>query len=281
MKKLLFERQKYGRELLIDATSVEYLDLVSDTMVTTFYTLMFLKKASGTYLLDTEEIVLQDHMVLFVRPGQINYIPNAAFKAGHFLFFEGDFLDEFLNDQHFIYKFPYYHNPTLPSYLILEPRIFNKYNELAAEILEEITLLSTDSNHVLRSLIYYLLVRLNQLYAKKHGGITTTILEPRLRQFLKILQKEIITMQSVQQYADYLKISRVHLNKLCQKYFSKTAYQMIREQLLSEVKKEIKYADKGLAEIAYNFNFSAPSHFTRFFKQMTNLTPHEYREQME
>jgi AraC family transcriptional regulator, transcriptional activator of pobA len=72
----------------------------------------------------------------------------------------------------------------------------------------------------------------------------------------------------------------MHLNNLCQKYFSKTANQIIRERSASEIKKEIRYSEKSFSEIAYEFNFSAPSHFARFFKQMTGLSPQAYKEQL-
>ncbi|MCB0683758.1 MAG: AraC family transcriptional regulator, partial [Saprospiraceae bacterium] len=59
-------------------------------------------------------------------------------------------------------------------------------------------------------------------------------------------------------------------------YLSKTATQVIREHLITEIKKELKYSEKDFAEIAYEFNFSAPSNFSRFVKQMTGLSPQEH-----
>lgn len=47
MEKLHFERNKYGKELLIDACNESELDLVADIMVLNFYTLVFLEKGSG------------------------------------------------------------------------------------------------------------------------------------------------------------------------------------------------------------------------------------------
>ncbi|MDA3867477.1 MAG: hypothetical protein PF489_12115 [Salinivirgaceae bacterium] len=46
---------------------------------------------------------------------------------------------------------------------------------MAAEIWGEINDLNTDSSHILRSLIYYLLVRLNQDYIKMHETSPDTI----------------------------------------------------------------------------------------------------------
>ena len=278
MHKLTFERRKYGHELLIDACSVDELNIVGDTLVQSFYTIMLLEECNGTYHLDSEVISLTNHSILFVKPGQINQVSQAEFHKGHFLFFEGDFLDEFFHDKNFIYKFGYFHNPSSSSCLLLAPDTFEKYNRIAAEIREEIHHLTADSHHILRSLIYYLLVRLHQLCSQADGSSLDILMEPKVLQFVKLMEGEIKGLQTVQEFADRLRISRVHLNNLCKKYFSKTAHQLIREHLLAEIKREIQYSDKDLSTISYQFNFSAPSHFSRFFKQMMDMTPQAYRE---
>jgi AraC-like DNA-binding protein len=278
MRKLTFDRRKYGKELLIDATHTDHLNIVSDTIVQDFYTLIFLKNSSGYYHLDNEEIALGEHMVLFVKPGKINYVPKARFHDGYFLFFEVDFLDDFFSDKYFIYKFGFYHQIDTPSYLTLGTAEFDKYQSIAAEIDHEIKGLTEDSEHVLRSLIYYLLVRLNQAYGRTYLLAQHTLMEPKLQQFLKLLEKNVRNNYGVEKYAALLGISRVHLNKLSQKHFSKTSSQIIREYMLTEIKKAIRFEDKDLSQIAYDFHFSAPSHFTRFFKQMTDESPQDFRE---
>ena len=82
MEKLKFSRTKYGKELLIDACNEYELDIVADTMVLNFYTLIFLEKGKGTYYLDTEKIHLEDNLVLFIKPGQIiMYAPQNSLSV--------------------------------------------------------------------------------------------------------------------------------------------------------------------------------------------------------
>lgn len=78
MEKLQFERTKYGKELLIDACNEAELEIVADTMVLSFYTLIFFENGSGTYYLDAETIPLEENMVLFVSipPSNPIYIPS-------------------------------------------------------------------------------------------------------------------------------------------------------------------------------------------------------------
>lgn len=280
MEKLKFERTKYGKEFLIDACNESELDIVADTMVLNFYTLIFLEKGSGIYHLDTETIHFEDNLVLFVKPGQINKVDKVIFEKCIMLFFEGDFLDEFFNDKDFILKFAYFHNPELPSFVKLDEAQFQILNNFARELRAEIHDQTIDSIHISRSIIYYLLVRLNQAYAKVYGITQQTLQNPSVLAFLKLLEKNLREQKTVESYANDLKISRVQLNSLCQKYFSKTATQIIRERTITEIKKTLKYDVKSFSEIAYEFNFSAPSHFSRFVKQMTGKSPQEFKDDL-
>lgn len=280
MENLIFDRRKYHQELLMDACDEQELEIVSNTLVLGFYTVILVAAGSGTYRLDLEDIPLQAGTVVFVRPGQVNQVEKARFDQCLFLFFERDFLDEFFQDQNFIYHFNYFHNQSSPSFLHLEPgEPFARYFETAREIWAEIKNLSQDSHHILRSLIYYLLVRLHQTYSQQYGISQDTIIEPLVLRFLRLLDRDFRQNPGVESCANQLGISRVHLNRLCRQYFSKTAHQMIREKMLSEIRKEICYSSRDFAEIAYDFHFSAPSHFTRFFRQMTGTTPQEFKEQ--
>jgi AraC-like DNA-binding protein len=49
---------------------------------------------------------------------------------------------------------------------------------------------------------------------------------------------------------------------------------------MAEIKKALKYSTLSLSEIAYDFNFSAPSHFSRFVKQMTGYAPQDFKEHL-
>lgn len=280
MEKLRFQRTKYGKELLIDACDESELELIADTMVTNFYILLFLEKGNGQYLLDATPIDFRDQMVLFIKPGQVNKVDKAHFKRCHLMFFEGDFLDEFFNDKDFIFKFDFFHNPELPSYLHLPAGQFQAYYNLAREVRSEIRQQTPESPHILRSIIYYLLVRLNQAYAKAYGTSGQTLSHPTLLAFLRLLERDIKTQRTVAAYAEMLHISRVQLNNLCQQYFAKTARQIIRERAMAEIKKALKYSTLSLSEIAYDFNFSAPSHFSRFVKQMTGYAPQDFKDHL-
>jgi AraC-like DNA-binding protein len=81
----------------------------------------------------------------------------------------------------------------------------------------------------------------------------------------------------VKTYSQLLKISSVQLNKICRQYSGLSAQQMIHNKLISEIKKQLR-SNKSVKEIAYEFDFSDPSNFNRFFKKLTGTTAQQYRD---
>ena len=60
------------------------------------------------------------------------------------------------------------------------------------------------------------------------------------------------------------------------KVSGKAAKEWIDEAITTRIKVELKHSDKSIAQIAYDLNFPNPSFFSKYFKRMTGMTPHEY-----
>jgi AraC-like DNA-binding protein len=48
--------------------------------------------------------------------------------------------------------------------------------------------------------------------------------------------------------------------------------------LLQEIKTELRYSSKTIAEISHDLHFSDPNNLTRFFTKMEGLNPVTYRK---
>jgi len=279
MQKLTFQRNKYGKEILIDTVhtaefAVEKMEVLPD-----FYTLAFLRNAAGQIKINNQTISLTENMVLFIPVSQLVDISKANLIEGYFIFFEGEFLDKFFNEQNFIFKFSYFHNTDNPHFLQIDIQEDSRVYDLFEEIHKEIRNFQQDSEHLIRAYLYQLLIKLNRRYTNLYSKLNSKLLtNDYLLKFRYALERDIKTHHDVQYYANLLEISRTYLNKLCLDFYSKTTIQIIKERLALEIKKELLYTSKTIAEIAYKYNFSDPPNFTRFFKQITSQTPQQFRE---
>ncbi len=78
-------------------------------------------------------------------------------------------------------------------------------------------------------------------------------------------------------YADAIGLTKQHLSSIITATSGRTASSWIAEAILSRIKILLRHSDLTSAEISDRLNFSAPSHFARFFKHMTGMTPQEYK----
>jgi AraC family transcriptional regulator, transcriptional activator of pobA len=96
-------------------------------------------------------------------------------------------------------------------------------------------------------------------------------------QFKHLIVKHIHQHQSVAFYADHLRVSPNHLNKVVKQTTGKQASALISDMLILEAKVLLKHSELSIAEIAYKLGFVDQSYFSRFFKNQTGNTPTEYR----
>ncbi len=281
--KFNFLKKKYGKELLIDLGQISKNEkfITNDTpFFISFYEIFFIIEGSGKFKLDNEIIPFQRGSILLLPPNKWRqwYKTNKPFD-GFYLIFEEEFFSSFFNDTLYLYRFPFFYNTSTPSYIQFSENEFENILRKLKEIKEEIQNLKPDSEHLLRALLYYLLIKLNRSYPQDKSSNKNHYRENTILKFRKLLEENIKRKQRVSDYASLLKVSKSHLNKLMKVYFGKSCSVIIKEQLIIEIKRMLLFSDKSIAEISYELNFSEPSNFNRFFQNIMKITPNDYRLQ--
>jgi AraC family transcriptional activator of pobA len=276
-----FLRRKYGKELLLDIGRIETLKnfIVDSTLhQVSFYEILFIEKGKGNFTLDETRTALAPGTVIFTSPGQVRQW-NARQVSGYTLFFEKDFLNLFFTDELFLYRFQYFHQYSRPTSMKMPAKAFHQALELVRSMEEEFRNLQNDSNHLLRAILYQLLTILNRHYAMVHEVQSDTHVHPDFFRFRSLLEKQFMTWHRVASYTKMLGISSTHLNKMCRKYSGLSAQQVIHSRLISGIKSQLR-CNRPIKEIAYEFDFSDPSNFNRFFKKLTGVTAQQYRDDL-
>lgn len=279
MQKFYFHKTKYGKELLIDCLKVsETKNYIVNRrpFIISFYEIFFITKGKGTFLLDDRRIPYEKGSVMFLPPNRRREWLVEAETDGYVILFEGEFMERFFNDNLFVYRFHYFHNYNSPFYLKTDQKEFDSYLEKILEIRHEIKNLMNDSHHLLRSILYYLLIILNRQYVNQHQIKGELFENIEVLKFIRLLDKNFKEKHLVNDYTQMLGISKTYLNKKL-KTFGKSASDLIKSRLLIEAKKELIYTNLTVSEIAYNLNFSEPANFNRFFKKLTSVTPHQFK----
>ncbi len=97
------------------------------------------------------------------------------------------------------------------------------------------------------------------------------------RQFMLLVEQHYQETCSLTEYAMMLHVTTGVLIETVRRSLGQPAGQIIRERLLLEAKRLLRYSDLPVAEIAARLNFEDPSYFSRFFKDKTGFSPSEFR----
>lgn len=246
---------------------------------TDFFEIMIFEKAKGEFHLNGHSTKVVQNSIFFISPFQKKSckISLSGIKGFH-LVFQNDFLSDFFSDKLFTYRLQYFYNTQHPQYLSLEHNEYNLIQLALNEIISEIHNYQNDSPHILRSLLYFSLSKLNRLYSKKYNISPDTQSHSMIYRFKELLEQNIRTLHSVAEYWNLLQISRHQLNRMVKDHSNLTTKEIINNRLLLEVKTELLYSNKTVAEIAHTLNFSEPNNLTRFFTQREGVSPSTFRD---
>ncbi len=280
-----FYREKYKSKILIDIGRIESLDHMIRTSkphTLGFYDVTFITEGAGTFRLDDYSLPIQQRQVFFTSPGQVRQWLSSEPVTGITIFFEPHFIETFFTDPLFLYRFPFFNNPVNYPALRIEPEHFNRSLGMLRQVEAEFENLQNDSPHLIRSILYQLMIQMNRAYASQNEADSDdTRLNPILFKFRKAVDQHFKRLKTVDEYADLLHITPGHLNKICKQYLNKKASSVIKERIMLEAKRLILYSGKTITEIAYELNFADSSNFSRFFSSLQQESPGEFRERLK
>lgn len=145
----------------------------------------------------------------------------------------------------------------------------------------EIDSYQQDDVHVLRALLYEVLMLLDRAYLKMTSmeeGRNREVSNNHVSKFMNLVATHAKEQHSVQYYADKLCITPNYLNEMITSTMGFSAKQYIRNKVMEEAKRLLVYTDFPIADIAFELCFSTVSYFIRSFRQHTGKTPLLYRK---
>lgn len=280
MRTQKFHKTECGVDFLINVlpfADVKESYLKKEIYNTDYLEIVFFKKGSGHLVLNHDKIIISDNSIIFISPFQKReWNLNPEVLDFVVLVFQEDFLNDFFSDKFFTYRLLYFYQLEYPLNMQIDEALIERYYALLAEIKSELVKTRSDSVHIIRSLIYYLLQKLNREYSEKHHLALEKNQNSEAFQFKKLIEIHIKEKQRINDYTELLKVNRIALNKAVKEQFNVTASHLLKQRLLVEIKDYLLHSKLTVAEIAFQLNFSEPNHLMRFFKNQTGITTTDF-----
>lgn len=145
--------------------------------------------------------------------------------------------------------------------------------------IDEITGCDSVKDEMLKVLLKRLIIKITKLAKEQYidqGKLSIGKLDI-LRSYNLLVENNYRTEHQVKFYARQLNKSPKTLSNLFLLYNNKSPLQVIQDRIILEAKRLFYYTNQSSKEIAKELGFNDASHFSRFFKNQTGISPSSFK----
>lgn len=232
------------------------------------FLLLFLD-GGGEQQVDYDIFELNPNDVLFIRESHLNAIKSINPSTdGYFIYIDSVLLSEVFTNKALLNRFSF--NPK-HSVSKAEMKWLCQCCDLMIQQKNNFTYSIEIEVSLLKAIVQKLAETWPPASSKPDRQSEITML------FKELLYENFMHRRDIHFYAESLSVSENYLNRCVNHVTNRPPKQHINELLINHSKVLLQDFSRDIAQIAFDLNFSDPSYFGRLFKQLTKLTPSEYR----
>jgi AraC family transcriptional regulator, transcriptional activator of pobA len=167
-----------------------------------------------------------------------------------------------------------------PIVPLADPAESARLARLCADLYEEASLAREGHRLATRGLLALIAVEVARLAASRArtGAVTLAPTDATVEALRRLVEDHFRRERYIAFYAERLAMTPDRLNDHVKRAIGVTAGHLIRQRMLTEAKRQLVFTSQAITEVSYDLGFSDPSHFARFFRKNTGMTPHGFRE---
>lgn len=234
-----------------------------------YFEIIYLSGGSGTHTIDHNNYRVQPPVIFFVRKEQVHHWNLNSVPEGFVLILKKGFIDKSLDVE---LKSLLTRVSSLTSLQVKDTGTIDAIFQL---LTKEGNPVNESNFHVVEGLLKALLAKLLDVakpYMAQAKAISNLYLALR-----ELLNQPGSIKNNVAYYAALLNTTPQNLNSACRKSANQTASGVLADHIISEAKRLLIYTSHTVAEVSYSLSFSDPSHFVKYFKRHTGVTPQAFR----
>lgn len=235
--------------------------------VRNYYMLHFILKGQGHYYLNNKHYKLNENQCFLTEPGTVTLYKAEPTNPWTYTWicFNGDYVPHLLKQ----------------SNLNTDNPIINlSCNQTIYEIIKEMLSYHqlTPANEC------YLQSKLYLIFAKLHEALQSVYNKVELNnnfyvtKAIEYIEKNTFTNLSVNDIARYLNISRSHLYALFKQELNTSPQQFLTNAKIANARELLNKTKIPIYSVALSCGYKNAFAFSRAFKQVTNISPREYRQ---
>ena len=244
-----------------------------------FHQISFIQGFGSSELNINHQKVNELNSVLyFISPHHVYSWSRDQKIDGYILNFKQDYLD--IKPEEFQQKFSFFDLDKLNAIPIENEdrkRVIDIFGEFYTEYHQP---RNSFSEEILKHYLQVVLYKCLNLYQRRQNTVNELPNNQGLFiRYQNLINNYYLSKRTIKEYAELLHVTANHLSETVKASTGNNALHYINQRLLLEAKNMLKYSHDDIKLIAYTLNFASPSHFGKFFKKHTDLTPLNYRQQ--
>ncbi|MFV0586868.1 AraC family transcriptional regulator [Bacteroides reticulotermitis] len=241
-----------------------------------YYLFLFLKKASAVFMLDFEEIQLQEDSIIFIRPGQVHFAPSVQGAGGWLLAIDATLVDK-------KYKNTFEGQLFTQRPISLDAPVAERLGQTAHLLRAILQAKQTAfSNDQVLNLANVFIGIMAEQYAERPDSLQQNKSRSAwiAFQFRELLSANFKTLKSPSDYAQRLNYSLSHLNESVKNITGFPVSYWIHQQVVLEAKRLLYHTDLNVKEIAFALGYEDHTYFSRLFSKTVGLSPATFRRKI-
>lgn len=244
-----------------------------------FQELIWIASGSGLHEIDGKQLAIHPNTLYLIAQGQVHCFLAAEAIHGYVLRFTDDFIPDTVAAPTGRFHQALFNNVQTLSALRIDHNDTQSIERLLELLNDEYHRAdAAGSEAILQHLLQVLLIKVEQLLddsADAPGNPESG--SPLLARFLTLLEANYAARHDVEFYAQALATTPRQLSSTVKHHQGKTAKQLIEERLMLEAKRNLRFTDMTVKEIAEQLGFSDPSYFSKVFRRHTSLSPQIFK----
>ena len=241
------------------------------------YMILWMKKGFDEVKIDFQTFTAPANSIWFIAPGKEVQVSCKSEPQGWIIRFSKELFNTYIRENLVIKDVDLISSFGILPKIILSPKIGSRVH-LITEMIDELSASEIPNREsaiasLLKTLLIYCDSKCNIRvdHENKSGKIRL------VTKFKDLVDRNVETKHKVSDYASMLNISSKYLNQLVKEVMGVTAKKVIQEQLTIRARRELKFTNESIKEIAFKLGFSEPFHFSNYFKKQTGSSPSDFR----
>ena len=243
-----------------------------------FYTISVVENDAFVYSVNNNPPrTSRPYTLIFTSPFHIYKFASGPAPEGLSISFSDDFVHAAFAKMEFQKEFPFLWTNENIVYLL--PENAKILQELGQKIMYEYENKHLFSENIIRDYLHIFLIEVKRIIHRVDAIVDNSAEYVLLQQFYLLVNNRYPLVRTVEYVAGCLSVTPARLWLAVKRLTGQTPSEIINKRILVEAQSLLRHSGLTVSEIADLLNFKEKSHFTRFFKNITGMSPIDYVRQ--